>query len=64
MRKFVNCPHCGSGVWIFPIDEPNCEVCGCDATVAADHDEAFKLSSVSRPKRRSNYWQTLPPVQI
>ena len=39
MQVFKKCPHCGSGVWVIPHEEPNCEVCGCDTDVPADHDE-------------------------
>lgn len=39
MQAFKKCPHCGSGVWVIPYEEPNCEVCGCDTDVLADADE-------------------------
>lgn len=52
MQIFKKCPHCGSSIWVIPHEESNCEVCGCDTDVLADHDEEIKLSTESRPKRR------------
>ncbi len=42
MQKFKKCPHCGSAVWIIPIEEPICEACGCDTDIPAEHDEEIK----------------------
>jgi uncharacterized protein (DUF983 family) len=53
MQVFKKCPHCGSGVWVIPHEEPNCEVCGCDTDVLADPDEtvsAIPYASVKGEK--------------